>query len=281
MCQQLMCCGYVSYGTKEYCANYFLRQLNVDFNMMQFNRISFMINSTHQPDQQSLRYILQSDKLCISRNPRGTDKGVKSYIDKFYERHFAVYQNQPINLMEIGFRHGASLALWSKYFSKGVILGVDNFSDAAIGQDLPVVEEWINLHNVKISIGDAYSNLFAEKIVGQFDIIIDDGPHTLSAQQIALELYLPKLKPTGIFVVEDILSGGLAIFPLLRMVPVGFNVYFYDFRWHRVCGDNCLFVVELNNGSFGWLNRGVIILLGFLYLLTEGPLRLLKKVLKG
>lgn len=242
-----------------------------------------MTNNTHQQANQSLRYILQSDNLCMSSNPRGTDKGdKKSYIEKFYERHFAVYQDQPIKLMEIGFRHGASLALWSKYFAKGSILGVDNFSDVAVGQDLPVVEEWIKRHNIQISMGDAYSKLFANKIGDQFDIIIDDGPHTLRSQQIALELYLPKLKPTGIFVVEDILTGGLAIFPLLKKVPAGFNVYFYDFRWHRVCGDNCLFVVKPSNSSLGgWLNRGLINLVGVLYVLTEGPLRLLKKVLKG
>jgi len=242
-----------------------------------------MRNNTQQLDQPSLRYILQNDDLCLSRNPRGTDKGdPKSYIDKFYEQHFAVYREQPIKLMEIGFRHGASLALWSKYFTKGSILGVDNFSDVVVGEDLPVVEEWVKRPNIQIAVGDAYSKLFADKIYDQFDIIIDDGPHWLATQQIALELYVPKLKPTGIFVIEDILTGGLAIFPLLKKVPADFNVYFYDFRWHRVTGDNCLFVVKPNNSSIGWrLNRGMIILLGVLYAITEGPLRLLKKVLKG
>lgn len=243
-----------------------------------------MTNDVNRPDSSSLQYILQSDNLCISSNPQGTDKGdKKSYIDKFYERHFAAYRDQPIKLLEIGFRHGASLALWSKYFSSGSILGVDNFSDVAIGQDLPVVDEWVKRPNVQISVGDAYSQPFADKIAGQFDIIIDDGPHWLKAQQCALDLYLPKLKPTGIFVIEDILTGGLAIFPLLNKVPTGFNAYFYDFRWHRKIGDNCLFVVKPNNGSIWWeaLNRGLIILLGVLYFLTEGPLRLIKKVLKG
>ena len=230
----------------------------------------------------SLRDILQSDNLCLSRNPRGTDKGdKKSYIEKFYERHFAAYRDQPIKLMEIGFRHGASLALWSTYFTKGSILGVDNYSDAAVGDDLPIVEEWIKHPNIEISIGDAYSRSFADKITGPFDIVIDDGPHTLETQQIALELYLPKLKPSGVFVVEDIMAGGLAIFPLLKKVPIGFNVYFYDFRWHRVCGDNCLFVVRPNSNKItAAVNRALIILLGALYVPTEGTLRLLKRLLK-
>lgn len=242
-----------------------------------------MKDNTPQLDNASLRHILQSDSLCMPRNPRGTDKGdKKSYIEKFYERHFAMYRDQPIKLMEIGFRHGASLALWSKYFSKGYILGVDNFSDVAVDDDLPVVDEWIKRPNIEISLGDAYSKPFADKVTGHFDIVIDDGPHTLETQQIALELYLSKLKPSGVFVVEDILAGGLAIFPLLKKVPVGFDVYFYDFRWHRVCGDNCLFVVRPNSNKItAVINRVLISLLGALYVPTEGTLRLLKRMLKG
>lgn len=234
-------------------------------------------------DHAPLRRILQDDDLCLSHNPRGTDKGdKKSYIEKYYERHFAAYRDQPIKLIEIGFRHGASLALWSKYFTKGQILGADNFSDVAVGEALPVVDAWIKRPNVEISLGDAYSKTFAEKLTDKFDIIIDDGPHTLETQQIALELYLPKLKPNGTFVVEDILSGGLAIFPLLKKVPAGFNVYFYDFRWHRVCGDNCLFVVKPNSNKLtATINRVLIALLGALYVPIEGSLRLIKKLLKG
>ncbi len=144
-----------------------------------------------------------------------------------------------------------------------------------------MVDDWIKRPNVRISIGDAYSKLFSEKITEGFDIIIDDGPHTLKTQKIALELYLPKLKPDGIFIVEDILSGGLAIFPLLMKVPTGFNIYFYDFRWHKLCGDNCLFVVRPNGNKItAALNRLAIILVGAFYVPTEGTLRLLKKLVK-
>lgn len=236
-----------------------------------------------QPDRPSLRDILSEYDLCLSHNPRGTDKGdKKSYIEKFYEKQFAAYRDKPIKLMEIGFRHGASLALWSKYFNKGSILGADNFSDTSVRENLPIVEAWIKQSNIQISIGDAYSRSFAEKLTDHFDIIIDDGPHTLETQLIALELYLPKLKPDGVFVVEDILTGGLAILPLLKKVPIGFNAYFYDFRWHRVCGDNCLFVVRPNNNKItALINRILITLLGASYVPTEGVLRMLKKLLKA
>lgn len=214
---------------------------------------------------------------------RGTGKGnKKSYIEKFYEKQFAAYRDKPIKLMEIGFRHGASLALWSKYFNKGSILGADNFSDISARENLPIVEDRIKQSNIQISIGDAYSRSFAEKLTDHCDMIIDDGPHTIETQLIDLELYLPKLKPGGVFFVEDILTGGLATLPLLKNVPIGFNAYFYNFRWHRVCGDNCLCVVRPDNDkATALINRILIKLLGASYEPTKGVLCMLKNLLKA
>ena len=74
----------------------------------------------------SLKKILEEENLNISNNKYGTDKGdYKSYVDLFYEEYFYRLKDKKINLLEIGFRHGASLYLWSKYFKKGAILGLD------------------------------------------------------------------------------------------------------------------------------------------------------------
>ena len=178
--------------------------------------------------------------------------------------------------MEIGFRHGASLALWDKYFAKAKILGVDNFSDLAVGSEMPIVKEWVGSEKITTKIGDAYSAEFAGEIENKFDIIIDDGPHWIDTQQKALELYLPKLKPRGIFIIEDILIGGLAIFPLLKKVPLGFSVSFFDYRWDKPIGDNCLFVVRHSSKISSVFNRICIIFIAILYFFAEGPFRLLK-----
>ena len=74
----------------------------------------------------SLKEILKEYNLNKSINKFGTDKGdFKSYIDLFYEDYFLNYKNKKINLLEIGFRNGASLYLWAKYFKKGNIIGFD------------------------------------------------------------------------------------------------------------------------------------------------------------
>lgn len=230
-------------------------------------------------NEMKLESILINNNLCISKNARGTDKHVKSFISKFYEKNFCLLQYQSIDLLEIGFRHGASLALWDKYFEKGRILGVDNFSDLAVGSKMPIVKKWVESEKISTKIGDAYSPAFAREIEKSFDIIIDDGPHWIDSQQKALELYLPKLKPKGVFIIEDILSGGLAIFPLLKKVPLGFNVSFFDYRWHKAIGDNCLFVVRRTTKISSLLNRIYILCIALVYLLLEGPFRLLKGIL--
>lgn len=233
-------------------------------------------------NQKHLKTILKDKSLNLTDNPRGTDKGdKKSYIDKFYESQFAVFREKPIRLMEIGFRHGASLALWSTYFVNGKIIGLDNLSDACIQENLTINQDWLNRENVETIIGDAYTQGFSETLPGRFDIIIDDGPHTIKSQKIAIELYLKKLNKGGLFIIEDILLGGIAIFPLMASVPRGYIVKFYDFRLHKLSGDNCLFVIQNESRlRLVFINRLVMSLKATMYLITEGPLRILRKLFK-
>jgi hypothetical protein len=228
----------------------------------------------------TLKSILKNENLNLSNNPKGTDKGdMKSYIDFFYEKYFSPRQKQKINLLEIGFRHGASLALWSRYFVKGNIIGIDNLSDVSINQGSKPIDSWINRSNVKIIFNNAYDILIAKSITEKFDIIIDDGPHSLLTQKKALKLYLPKLKKNGIFVIEDIQRfGGLAIFPLLLNVPYKYQVKFFDFRSHKKGNDDILFVVFFEDHS-AFFSRLKILGQGFLYLFFEPYLFLRRKFL--
>ena len=41
-----------------------------------------------------------------------------------------------------------------------------------------------------------------------FDIIIDDGSHDLEDQKEVIRLYIPKLKPNGMLIIEDIQEYG-------------------------------------------------------------------------
>lgn len=209
----------------------------------------------------SMLTIIKDENLCLTTNPQGTDKGsYKSYIEKFYEIEFTKYRDKHTTLMEIGFRHGASLALWSKYFNDIKIIGLDNYSDISVTDELPIVKEWIEQENIKVKIGDAYDQAFAASIGNAFDIIIDDGPHWLETQQKAIKLYLPKLNPDGVFIIEDILSGERSILALMNHVPLKYSAFFYQFDGSP---DNSLFVVKHNQYPLEWLPNRVSLLLQF------------------
>jgi hypothetical protein len=141
---------------------------------------------------------LDSDFLNEGYDKGGTDKNTcHSYIENVYEKEFKTYREKEIDLLEIGIETGGSLKLWKEYFlnSKSII-GVD-ISDEKIDK------KYKDIAGVTMHFGDAYDEKFSENI-GQFDIIIDDGPHTLESQLKSIELYLPKLKQNGLFVIEDV-----------------------------------------------------------------------------
>jgi hypothetical protein len=146
------------------------------------------------------QFNLNSNFSINSYETGGTDKNTcHSYIEHVYEKEFDPYREKEIELLEIGIETGGSLKLWKEYFLNAKsIVGVD-ISDEKIDQ------RYRNIDGVTMNFGDAYDQKFSDQF-GQFDIIIDDGPHTLESQLKCIELYLPKLKQHGLFIVEDVQS---------------------------------------------------------------------------
>jgi hypothetical protein len=128
-------------------------------------------------------------------NDRGTDKNTyHSYIDSFYDKEFARYQDEEINFLEIGIDLGGSAVLWSSFFKKANIYAIDP-RNAILKEDV--------MQNVNYIFKDAY-DLNLIKTLPDFDIVIDDGPHTLESQISCIQNYLKKIKNGGILIIEDI-----------------------------------------------------------------------------
>ena len=214
--------------------------------------------------EKSLKKILKDEDLNLSSNRLGTDKGdYKSYIDLFYDKHFQKLKQKKIRLLEIGFRHGASLCLWSNYFKNGNIIGLDNKSDLAL-ESIPIKREWIERDNVKIKICDAYSKDIINKIKFKFDIIIDDGPHTLISQIICIKHYLPKLKKNGYLIIEDLLKGYITCLILVLFTPIESKIKIFNFRYHKPGRDNMLFVIQKRKLNFLSVKERLLLFLNIL-----------------
>jgi len=139
--------------------------------------------------------IIEEQNLFKGNHKLGTDKEfVHQYISHFYQEVFQPLQEKPIRLFEIGTCSGASLKMWKHFFVNGKIEGVDNVN---------VMMDEYKENDVEYYHADAYYPNFVNWLP-MYDIIIDDGPHTLQSQLEFLRLYPAKLNDGGILVIEDI-----------------------------------------------------------------------------
>jgi len=100
--------------------------------------------------------------------------------------------------LEIGIYSGGSLGMWRAYFGDRCrIYGVDIEDACKTYAD----------ERTSVFIGDQESPAFWQEFFEQvdaLDIAIDDGGHTPAQQRVTLEAVLPRLRPGGVYVCEDI-----------------------------------------------------------------------------
>ena len=152
-----------------------------------------------------------------------TDKNsTHDYIRSYYNEAFAD-NSKPINLLEIGVYKGKSLELWSKHFGPdSKIYGFD--------VEDHIVPEFIAQPNIYFEFKDAYADeTIAEFKDEYFDIIVDDGPHTLQSQIDCITKWWPKLAVGGKMVIEDIQSED-DLLVLRAMHPPSGSLNVYDLR---------------------------------------------------
>ncbi len=133
-----------------------------------------------------------------------TDKWGHHYYTEHYQKTLQHLKEEPITLLEIGIggyeypdRGGASLRMWAEFFPKAKIVGFDYYDKSKL-QLPPNVETVQGDQSKFISLAD----LDNEK--GPFDVVIDDGSHQCRHQLYSFEVLFPRLKPNGIYIIEDV-----------------------------------------------------------------------------
>ena len=120
------------------------------------------------------------------------------YLD-IYDKHFKKFINKNPVILEIGLGRGGSLDMWNYYFdNKCTIYGID----------INNIAKHFEQNNIKISIGNQESpefwiNFFKENDI-YFDIIIDDGGHTMKQQIITYEHVIDRITDNGVYLCEDL-----------------------------------------------------------------------------
>jgi len=163
-----------------------------------------------------------------------TDKNcLHCYVDEVYEDLFKDIRNSAKKVLEIGVDNGGSILMWKEYFSEAKIIGIDN-KDCSQLADRDRVE-FIKADAYKVELGD--------KLPNDFDVIIDDGPHTLESMTFMIKEYIHKINKNGIAVIEDIQDFNWTNI-LKRQLPEGFNTEVRDLRKIRNCYDDILMIIR-------------------------------------
>lgn len=139
----------------------------------------------------------------LKLGPVGTDKGDaehsyggRSYLD-VYEPLFVRWKDDAFDLIEIGVRNGGSMHLWTDYFSKARIHGID----------IDPVCAGAATERVTITIGSQADASVLEKVVGacsDLRLVIDDGSHLLAHLLASFDFLWPKLASRGLYIMEDV-----------------------------------------------------------------------------
>jgi len=124
-----------------------------------------------------------------------TDKSTYHGFTDFYDKHLDAIRDSNINLLEIGIYQGASLRTWKEYFQNGNIYGLDIDYLQQYQEDRILIEQGdqTDIVRLKTVFGDV-----------EFDVIIDDGGHTMNQQQITLVTMFHRLKSGGYYILEDL-----------------------------------------------------------------------------
>jgi len=122
----------------------------------------------------------------------GADKAVDHLFTEVYDDIFSQYESPRI--LEIGVHHGASINMYLEYFKNPYVVGMD------IEQKIELDPRW------KFVLGDQTNPTDLDKCVEEqpFDIILDDGGHTMRQQQITLGHLFKHVKSGGYYILEDL-----------------------------------------------------------------------------
>ena len=138
-----------------------------------------------------------------------TDKNTThSYID-LYQSLFESKKESATHILEVGIgpgvhhQYGGSIMMWADYFTTAQIYAVDIIPIDHVRKEL-IEHPRIHL----CTSNDAYNmNFFVNKFLNKglkFDMLLDDGPHTLESMRNFVTMYSQVLKEDGILVIEDV-----------------------------------------------------------------------------
>ncbi len=184
--------------------------------------------------QQSIETYTSMDsiELDFEMDRMGSDKGpLWHYYSRFYHTLFEPVRTQPLKVFELGLgtnnvdissnmgahgKPGASLYAWSKYFSDADVYGADIDKECLFDHYKYRIKTFYCDQTNREVIQEMWNNEELKDI--QFDILIEDGLHEPFANKIFFEESIHKVKPGGVYIIEDINTSYVEYFKELLTI---------------------------------------------------------------
>jgi len=183
--------------------------------------------------------------IDLADNSRTDKNTVHSYLP-LYEQLFERLRSKALNVLEVGIQSGGSIKLWRDYFSNATVYGLDIMPKANVWSEIG------NDSRIKLFTStNAYDlNFFNSTFLSsnmKFDMVLDDGPHTLDSMEAFIQLYHSLLTDDGILVIEDVQRWEW-IEHLKQAVPDQLKQYIkvYDLRANKGRYDDIVFTIDKN-----------------------------------
>jgi len=131
-----------------------------------------------------------------------------------YDQLLSDVTNDCTKVLEIGVETGRSHRMWLEYFPNATVYGMDVFDESdrsgyveefhRLQEGNPYLDRSVMFEGDQSNVEDL--NRFKSEHGGDFDMIIDDGGHTMEQMQTSLNHLWDSIKPGGVYVIEDLHS---------------------------------------------------------------------------
>jgi len=176
-----------------------------------------------------------------------TDKNTSHSYLSTYEKLLVKKKDTAKNILEIGIQSGGSIKLWHDYFPNATIYGLDKMGEEHIWDKIKNKDRIILYCSHDAYDTDKFKTTFLDKDI-KFDLLLDDGPHTLGSMMTFIQLYSQIMADDGILIIEDVQQFDW-IDKLKEIVPEELKKYVkeYDLRSNKNRFDDILFTIDKAN----------------------------------
>ena len=173
-----------------------------------------------------------------------TDKNTTHSYLPLYQQLLESKKEMAKNVLEIGIQTGGSIKLWDDFFTNATVYGIDIIDYNTVWNGIKNNDNIVLYTSTNAYDTNFVHNTFLKSNI-KFDMLLDDGPHSLGSMIQFIQLYSQLMTENGILIIEDVQSMDW-IHSLSLVVPEHLKPYInvYDLRDVKNRYDDIVFTID-------------------------------------